>query len=82
MLRPAHFELLLTPFFKGDVQVTTLKVAMDAEAAQEPGNVKVVTDHAGRALYFSRYPVPYDRDAQGGISTTSIWEFTLTGGQR
>ncbi len=67
MLRPTHFELLLTPFFEADVQVTTLKVAMDAAAAQEPGNVKVVTDHAGRALYFSRYPIPYDRDSQGGI---------------
>jgi 3-deoxy-manno-octulosonate cytidylyltransferase (CMP-KDO synthetase) len=67
MLRPAHFQLLLSPFFEGDVQVTTLKVAMDAVAAQEPGNVKVVTDYAGRALYFSRYPIPYDRDAQGGI---------------
>ena len=67
MLRPAHFELLLTPLLEAEVQVTTLKVAMNAEAAQEPGNVKVVTDYAGRALYFSRYPIPYDRDAEGRI---------------
>ena len=67
MLRPAHFELLLTPFLQGDVQVTTLKVAMDPLAAQDPNNVKVVTDNSGRALYFSRHPIPYDRDGQGGI---------------
>ena len=67
MLRPAHFELLLAPFLRRDVQVTTLKVAMDAASAQDPNNVKVVTDRSGRALYFSRYPVPYDRDGQGGI---------------
>jgi len=67
MLRPEHFELLLNPFLRGGVQVSTLKVAMDAVAAQDPGNVKVVTDYAGRALYFSRYPIPYDRDGQGGI---------------
>lgn len=67
MLRPAHFELLLKPFFEGDVQVTTLKVAIDTTAALDPNNVKVVTDYSGRALYFSRYPIPYDRDAQGGV---------------
>jgi len=67
MLRREHFELLLAPFLSGDVQVTTLKVAMDTAAAQEPGNVKVVTDRFGRALYFSRCPIPYDRDGQGAI---------------
>lgn len=67
MLRPEHFELLLAPFARQGVQVTTLKVAMDAVAGQDPSNVKVVTDHSGRALYFSRYPIPYDRDGGGGI---------------
>jgi 3-deoxy-manno-octulosonate cytidylyltransferase (CMP-KDO synthetase) len=67
MLRPAHFELLLAPFLEGAAQVTTLKVAVDDRAAQDPNNVKVVTDDCGRALYFSRFPIPYRRDAQGGI---------------
>ncbi len=29
--------------------------------------MKVVTDLAGRALYFSRSAVPFDRDAVGGV---------------
>jgi 3-deoxy-manno-octulosonate cytidylyltransferase (CMP-KDO synthetase) len=32
-----------------------------------PNVVKVVTDLAGRALYFSRSPIPHDRDGAGGI---------------
>lgn len=69
MLRPDDLELLVAPFLKRDarVQVTTLKVAIDAAAAQDPNTVKVVTDDSGRALYFSRCPIPYDRDAAGQV---------------
>jgi 3-deoxy-manno-octulosonate cytidylyltransferase (CMP-KDO synthetase) len=67
MLRPEHLELLLTPFLKGAAQVTTLKVAIDAVAASDPNNTKVVTDNSGRALYFSRHPIPFDRDSTGRV---------------
>jgi 3-deoxy-manno-octulosonate cytidylyltransferase (CMP-KDO synthetase) len=67
-LRPDHLELLLTPLLNGSgAQVTTLKVAIDAQAAQDPNNVKVVTADDGRALYFSRWPIPFDRDGQGRV---------------
>ncbi len=67
-LRPDHLELLLTPFFNNShAQVTTLKVAIPADAAQDPNNVKVVTADDGRALYFSRYPIPFDRDGAGRV---------------
>jgi 3-deoxy-manno-octulosonate cytidylyltransferase (CMP-KDO synthetase) len=33
-----------------------------AEDIPNPNAVKVVTDSAGRALYFSRATIPYDRD--------------------
>lgn len=66
-LRPEHLELLLCPILSGAAEVTTLKVAVEETAARDPNNVKVVTDMNGYALYFSRHPVPYDRDGSGGI---------------
>ncbi len=44
-------------------------VAAPFTADEDPANpniVKVVTDAAGRALYFSRALIPYDRDGAGG----------------
>jgi len=68
-LRPEHIESIVSPFLTGDaqVQVATLKVAVDEAAAQDPNNVKVVTDDRGRALYFSRHPIPFDRDGAGAV---------------
>lgn len=40
--------------------MATLHKLIDAEQAQDPNQVKLVHDHSGRALYFSRSPVPYD----------------------
>ena len=42
-----------------------VRATFDAESARDPNNVKVVTDAAGRALYFSRAQVPHDRDGSG-----------------
>lgn len=67
LLRAEHLEALLTPFLTGAAQVTTLKVAIDDAAAQDPNNVKVVCDDSGRALYFSRHPIPFDRDGRGDV---------------
>ncbi|MFZ0926965.1 MAG: 3-deoxy-manno-octulosonate cytidylyltransferase [Syntrophobacteraceae bacterium] len=65
MLRPDHLEAIVSPFLTGDARVATLKVAVDESAALDPNNVKVVTDDSGRALYFSRHPIPFDRDGTG-----------------
>jgi 3-deoxy-manno-octulosonate cytidylyltransferase (CMP-KDO synthetase) len=48
-----------------EVHVSTLKVAISSEAARDPNAVKVVTNLQDRALYFSRAPVPYDRESTG-----------------
>ncbi len=67
-LRADHLELLLQPFGgETNAQVTTLKVAIDGDAARDANNVKVVTGSGGRALYFSRHAIPFDRDGTGGV---------------
>lgn len=60
MITPDHLRHVLQPFFDDpSLQVTTLKTPISAEEARDPNNVKVVTDKRGRALYFSRSPIPY-----------------------
>jgi len=66
MITPGHLERLLQPFDAAPAtQVSTLKVAIDAQTALDRNVVKVVTDLAGRALYFSRQRIPFDRDGSG-----------------
>ncbi|MGA2982510.1 MAG: 3-deoxy-manno-octulosonate cytidylyltransferase [Terriglobia bacterium] len=68
MITPGHLERLLRPFDESPAtQVSTLKVAIDAETALDQNVVKVVTDLAGRALYFSRARIPFDRDGNGQV---------------
>ena len=68
MVTPEHIELMLGPFRElPETQVSTLKVAITTEEARNPNNVKVVTDVAGRALYFSRALIPHDRDGSGAV---------------
>jgi 3-deoxy-manno-octulosonate cytidylyltransferase (CMP-KDO synthetase) len=68
-IRVDHIELLLQPLLTGTCEVTTLKVAIDALTAQNPNVTKVITDNRNRALYFSRHPIPYDRESMESVDT-------------
>jgi len=59
------FPPLLAPFVRPDVDVTTLAVPCPPEEFNNPNAVKVVTALDGRALYFSRATIPFDRDSTG-----------------
>jgi 3-deoxy-manno-octulosonate cytidylyltransferase (CMP-KDO synthetase) len=60
------FPPLLKLFERAEVEVGTLAVACAPEEWGNPNAVKVVTALDGRALYFSRATIPFDRDGVGG----------------
>jgi 3-deoxy-manno-octulosonate cytidylyltransferase (CMP-KDO synthetase) len=62
LTRPEHIASLLKLMDDPVVQVGTLKTPAAAEDIDNPAAVKVVTDAAGNALYFSRATIPHDRD--------------------
>lgn len=62
LITPHHIAALLAPFAAPEVDVSTLKVACTPEEVANPNAVKVVTAFNGRALYFSRATIPFDRD--------------------
>ncbi len=64
-LTPDFFPPLLALFNRPEVEVTTLAVPCPPEEFLNPNAVKVVTALDGRALYFSRTTIPYDRDSTG-----------------
>ncbi len=64
LARAEHVEALLGVMRDG-VEVGTLKTPMQPHETANPNVVKVVTNSAGRALYFSRAAIPFDRDGAG-----------------
>ena len=72
-LQPDLLADLIEPFITSGVGMGTLKRMIDStEDVRNPSVVKVVTDHLGNAIYFSRAPIPLVRDdvsrrAVGGL---------------
>lgn len=69
MLQPAHIDALLAPFARIgiDAQVTTLWTPCIPKEITDPNAVKVALAEDGRALYFSRSTIPFNRDGAGQI---------------
>jgi 3-deoxy-manno-octulosonate cytidylyltransferase (CMP-KDO synthetase) len=61
LLEPAMLSELLQPFQMKQTQVTTLARRIDATEALNPDLVKVVISKTGKALYFSRANIPFQR---------------------
>ncbi|MBX6359897.1 3-deoxy-manno-octulosonate cytidylyltransferase [Pseudacidobacterium ailaaui] len=68
MLRPEHLEALLQPMTRPEVEVATISTPCPPERIEDPNTVKVVTAADGRALYFSRAAIPFDRDRSGTVA--------------
>ncbi len=65
LVRPEQIAALLEVMKDSSVQVGTVKTPCRLEEIRNPNAVKVVTAPDGRALYFSRTTIPFDRDNTG-----------------
>jgi 3-deoxy-manno-octulosonate cytidylyltransferase (CMP-KDO synthetase) len=65
LARREHLDALLGLMQRDNVDVGTLKTPCSPEDVNNPNAVKVVTARDGRALYFSRATIPFDRDRTG-----------------
>lgn len=72
MIAPEAIDAALGPFLEapGERFGTLATPITDPREHQEPSTVKVVVDPRGYALYFSRAPIPYFRDVDGGLAPT------------
>lgn len=67
LIKKEMIEELIVSFADKEVCMATLKKKITLQDdINNPNIVKVVTDKNNNALYFSRYPIPYNRD---GVDT-------------
>jgi len=64
-IRPEQIDLLKSCFNDKKVQIATLiRKAAAGEDIFNPNQPKVILDHKGNAIYFSRAAIPYIRDSE------------------
>ncbi len=68
LIDPAAIDAAILPLVHDpEVRMATLKKRIEnPREIGDPNVVKVITDHAGDAIYFSRCPIPFDREGKGG----------------
>ncbi len=67
LARREHLDVLIDLMRDQQIQVGTIKTPCLVEDTSNPNAVKVVTALDGRALYFSRATIPFDRDSTGTV---------------
>ena len=69
LIDPSAIDTAILPLAHDpDVVMATLKKKIeDPREITDPNVVKVVTAHGGDAVYFSRCPIPFDRDRTGSV---------------
>ncbi|MBP7146133.1 MAG: 3-deoxy-manno-octulosonate cytidylyltransferase [Acidobacteria bacterium] len=67
-LAPEDLDAMIAALDDPGTRLATLAAPLaDAASFRDPNVVKVVLDGAGRALYFSRSPIPYPRPPGGAL---------------
>lgn len=68
LIKPQMIQDLIKAFETPDVLMATLKKCItDRKEIDNPNVVKVITDTLGYAIYFSRFPIPFVREANKEI---------------
>ena len=76
-IQPEQLEKLITTFDDVNTQIATLAIKLkNSEDIFSPNIVKVVFSVSGNALYFSRNPIPFNRNAEreNWVNTTSYYK--------
>jgi 3-deoxy-manno-octulosonate cytidylyltransferase (CMP-KDO synthetase) len=82
VLSGRHIEELVKVLQSGVDAGTLATPFPDLKSFQDPNKVKVVRTPGGNALYFSRSPIPFDRDKAGGFPSGALWHLGLYGYHR
>lgn len=78
LIEPETIQACAEALRSGEEQVASVFDDLDEEAADDPNVVKVVLDRKGRALYFSRSPIPYPRSGSRQLCKhIGIYGYTL-----
>ncbi len=68
-INPQQINALANVFHQPHTQLASMRKKLIGEAdVQNPNVVKVVSNHLGDALYFSRSPIPYRRNPEAQIT--------------
>ena len=63
LVKKDWLKALVDPFrTQADLQMTTLAHPISREELDSPNNVKVLINQQNRALYFSRFPIPFSKE--------------------
>ncbi len=66
LIRPEMIDAVIEALYDGRADMGTLVKRIESrEEFEDPNVVKAVLDEEGFALYFSRSPIPYNRDGGG-----------------
>jgi len=79
VIKAEHISQLFS-MLEGGFDVATLASRFASYTDfRDPNKVKVVFDNRGSALYFSRSPIPLDRDAPGALPEEAFWHMGVYG---